>query len=34
MIINYIAQGTVFSTLWLPKWEGSPGKRGYTCTCG
>ena len=34
MIINYIARGTVFNTLWLPKWEGSPKERGYTYTCG
>ena len=23
------AQGTLFSTLWQPKWEGNPIKRGY-----
>ena len=27
-----IAQGTLLSTLWWPKWEGNPNKRGYMCT--
>ena len=25
----YIAQGTLLSALWGPKWEGNPKKRGY-----
>ena len=25
----YIAQGTLLSVLWRPKWEGNPKKRGY-----
>ena len=28
MRIYCIAQGTLLSTLWLPKWEGNPKKRG------
>ena len=26
---TWIAQGTLFSALWWPKWEGNPKKRGY-----
>ena len=25
----YIAQGTLLSAMWGPKWEGNPKKRGY-----
>ena len=25
------AQGTLLNTLWWPKWEGNPKKRGYMC---
>ena len=29
MQINCIAQGTLFSALWGPKWEGNLKMRGY-----
>ena len=28
----YIAQGTLLSALWWPKWEGNPKRRGYMYT--
>ena len=33
MRIYCIAQGTLFSALWWPKWEGNP-KRGYVYVHG
>ena len=29
MRTDCIAQGTLLSALWWPKWEGNPKKRGY-----
>ena len=29
MRTDCIAQGTLLSALWGPKWEGNPKKRGY-----
>ena len=34
MRTSCIAQGTLLSTLWGPKWEGSPKGRGYVYMCG
>ena len=32
MRTDCIAQGTLLSALWGPKWEGHPKKRGYVYT--
>ena len=26
-----VAQGTLLTALWTPKWEGKPRERGYMC---